>query len=322
VEWRSERRSPERLAQAEGSPELTRGLLTRRERFVEPDAESLSKPEPRRHAAESMTGLLANREPQTGAGIASLRDQERQGRQKFRGHTPWNHHSRRVMLARQVGDPGGEPDAGIGFDPAAFPKKGTKSVGVARQGGGRLGKVENCQVGVSRAERSRKGHAIVQVRRSLPAAGAKARPSRRGTGLPKTIPSAPVTTWRGRSWPSAENAGRRPGSQAMTSWAEPRVFAGKGGPSAQGIGWGCPRPPGSATSTAPFRNRREADDAPRVPSGQGTPGVQRCRKGLAWTKFDVRDGEKRPLVIEAVKRRVRAWKESGGVGPDKVLLLT
>jgi SRSO17 transposase len=34
------------------------------------------------------------------------------------------------------------------FDPSAFAKKGTKSVGVARQWCGRLGKVENCQVGV------------------------------------------------------------------------------------------------------------------------------------------------------------------------------
>ena len=36
----------------------------------------------------------------------------------------------------------------IVFDPSAFAKKGTKSVGVARQWCGRLGKVENCQVGV------------------------------------------------------------------------------------------------------------------------------------------------------------------------------
>ncbi len=34
------------------------------------------------------------------------------------------------------------------FDPSAFPKKGPASVGVQRQWCGRLGKVENCQVGV------------------------------------------------------------------------------------------------------------------------------------------------------------------------------
>jgi SRSO17 transposase len=63
-------------------------------------------------------------------------------------------------LARQVGDELGEPDALIVFDPSAFAKKGTKSVGVARQWCGRLGKVENCQVGVYMGYVWRKGHGI------------------------------------------------------------------------------------------------------------------------------------------------------------------
>ncbi len=45
----------------------------------------------------------------------------------------------------------------IVFDPSAFAKKGTKSVGVARQWCGRLGKVENCQVGIYMAYVSRNG---------------------------------------------------------------------------------------------------------------------------------------------------------------------
>jgi hypothetical protein len=42
----------------------------------------------------------------------------------------------------------------------------------------------------------------------------------------------------------------------------------------------------------------------------------------AWTTIDVRDGEKGPLVIEAVKRRVQARTQTGGTGPDEVLFLT
>ena len=52
-----------------------------------------------------------------------------------------------AALAGQVGQDLGEPDGVIVFDPSAFAKKGTKSVGVIRQWCGRLGKVENCQVG-------------------------------------------------------------------------------------------------------------------------------------------------------------------------------
>ena len=52
----------------------------------------------------------------------------------------------------------------IVFDPSAFAKKGAKSVGVARQWCGRLGKVENCQVGVYMGYVSRMEHALVDFR--------------------------------------------------------------------------------------------------------------------------------------------------------------
>jgi hypothetical protein len=42
----------------------------------------------------------------------------------------------------------------------------------------------------------------------------------------------------------------------------------------------------------------------------------------AWTRLDVRDGEKGPLVVEAVKLRVRARNETGGEGPDELLFIT
>src|SRR5260370_7386253 len=43
---------------------------------------------------------------------------------------------------------GAEVGAGLYIDESAFEKKGEKSVGVARQWNGRLGKQDNCQVGV------------------------------------------------------------------------------------------------------------------------------------------------------------------------------
>jgi SRSO17 transposase len=42
----------------------------------------------------------------------------------------------------------------------------------------------------------------------------------------------------------------------------------------------------------------------------------------AWTTIEVRDGEKGPLTVEAVKCRVRARTPTGGTGPDEVLFLT
>ena len=42
----------------------------------------------------------------------------------------------------------------------------------------------------------------------------------------------------------------------------------------------------------------------------------------AWIKIDVRDGEKGPLVIEAVKCRVQARTDTGGTGSDEILFIT
>jgi hypothetical protein len=54
------------------------------------------------------------------------------------------------------------------FDPSAVAKSGTASVGVARQWCGRLGKVENCQVGIYLGYVSRHEHALVDRRLYLP----------------------------------------------------------------------------------------------------------------------------------------------------------
>jgi len=58
----------------------------------------------------------------------------------------------------------GEPDGVLMFDESGFVKKSTDSVGVARQYGGTLGKVENCQVGVFAAYASRQGYALADKR--------------------------------------------------------------------------------------------------------------------------------------------------------------
>jgi SRSO17 transposase len=56
----------------------------------------------------------------------------------------------------------------ISADGCDFPKKGTESVGVARQYCGRLGKVDNCQAGVFIGYASSKGHALLDRRLFLP----------------------------------------------------------------------------------------------------------------------------------------------------------
>ena len=59
-------------------------------------------------------------------------------------------------------------DGVFSVDGSDFPKKGTESVGVARQYCGRLGKVDNCQAGVFVGYVSEKGHALLDRRLFLP----------------------------------------------------------------------------------------------------------------------------------------------------------
>jgi len=75
----------------------------------------------------------------------------------------WTYHQ---LVAAEMG----EPDGVLMFDETGFVKKGTDSVGVARQYCGPLGKVENCQVGVFAGYASRKGYALVDKRLFLPEA--------------------------------------------------------------------------------------------------------------------------------------------------------
>ncbi len=72
-----------------------------------------------------------------------------QSYQHFISESPWSHREVLDQVAHDVDAAFGEAqDRFLVVDESAIAKKGDKSVGVARQWNGRLGKVDNCQVGV------------------------------------------------------------------------------------------------------------------------------------------------------------------------------
>jgi SRSO17 transposase len=321
MERRYEARLQEMLAQAEVSPEMFQGLVERLEEFVEPYAASLNEPEQRRHAAEYVAGLLSRLEHKTSEGIAYLHGQERQGLQKFLGHAPWDHQPLAKVLARQVGEELGEPDAVLVFDPSAFPKKGTKSVGVARQWCGRLGKVENCQVGVFLAYVSRKEQALVNVRLYLPKEWTQDRDRRKEAGVPKEI------KFRTRHELALEMLDEC-GASLPHAWIAGDDEMGRPSQFREHL-----RTRGERYLLAVPSNTliRDLEVEPPEYSGRGrhpqSPFVRvdRWRAALpetAWTTVEVRDGEKGPLVLEMVTRRVQARTETGGTGPEELLVIT
>ena len=115
--------------------------------------------------------------------IAYAHDHDRQMYQVFVGQKEWDHHPMLNLLAQQVGEQFGDENAVIVLDPTSFPKQGKRSVGVARQWCGRLGKIENCQVAVCMSLASEKGHALVNVRLYMPKEWTRAR--KLAAGVPK-----------------------------------------------------------------------------------------------------------------------------------------
>jgi SRSO17 transposase len=308
MERRYQARLDELLDDAEIRPGLLRGLLPRLETFLEPFVRSLCCCEQRSNAHHYVSGLLSDLKSKDAESIAYLFDRERQGLQKFIGQAPWDHKPLIGELARQVGQRLGEPDGVLVFDPSAFVKQGKKSVGVARQWCGRLGKVENCQVGVFLGYVSHTGHALVDSRLYLPKEWTRDRKRMNEAGVPREIRFATrhelalsMLDEHGGLLPHRWVAGDD--EMGRSSWFRQQL-----------------RQRGERYLLAVPSNTLVRDlAAPEPPhSGQGrrrrTPFVRAdvWRAALAeddWETIDVRDGEKGPLRTQVAWTLVQAKTE-------------
>ena len=88
--------------------------------------------------------------------------------QRFLAESPWDDDVVIGRLQEYLGPRLGHPEAVWVLDGSDFPKQGVKSVGVARQYCGSLGKVANCQAGMFLAYVSLQGRALVDKRLYLP----------------------------------------------------------------------------------------------------------------------------------------------------------
>jgi SRSO17 transposase len=187
MERRFRIRLDELLIDAEVGSGLLRGVMPRLETFLQPFLATLRIEEQRINATHYVAGLMSDLDSKDVESIAYLHDRERQGLQKFIGQAQWHHRPLLTELTRQVSSDLGEADGILVFDPSAFPKKGSESVGVQRQWCGRLGKVENCQVGIYLGYISRQDHALVAMRLYLPKEWANRKRRRNKAGVPQEV---------------------------------------------------------------------------------------------------------------------------------------
>lgn len=88
--------------------------------------------------------------------------------QHFISESPWDHRELFKHVAQDVSENIGGPESVLSIDESAFTKKGVKSAGVGRQYNGRLGKVDNCQVGVFGALSNGINVGLIDARLYLP----------------------------------------------------------------------------------------------------------------------------------------------------------
>ena len=128
-----------------------RQLQRVRGRLVEFAAEmfaSMARKDQRRWGEVYLRGLMLDGKRKSIEPIAvRLEDGDEQCLQQFVNQSPWDEVAVRRALARRMSREL-EPQAWV-IDDTGFPKFGKMSVAVARQYSGALGKVGNCQIGVS-----------------------------------------------------------------------------------------------------------------------------------------------------------------------------
>ena len=296
------------LADAEVHPAVPRGVLSRLERFLEPFVPSLQRSEQAQHARHYVAGLLSDLPDKNAESIAYLHDQRREPLQQFLGQSPWDHRPWLAELARQAGQELGSPDGVLVFDPSAFAKKGAESVGVQRQWCGRLGKIDNCQVGVYLAYVGRSEHALVDVRLYLPEEWAKDRKRRAKAGVPQAVRfrtrhelALEMLDESGPLLPHAWVAGDD--EMGRCSWFRQQLRQ-------RGECYLLAVPSNTAVRDLrapdpPYTGRGGRPRAPFV-------GVDRWCAGLAesaWETIEVRAAERGPVVVQAVRALVQARTE-------------
>jgi SRSO17 transposase len=320
MERRFAARRDQLLADAEVDPRIPRGVLARLERFLDPFIELLQRSEQGGHARTYAAGLLSDLEYKNVESIAYLHDQEREPLQQFIGQSPWDHRPWLAELARQVGRELGEAGGVLVLDPSAFPKKGPESVGVQRQWCGRLGKIDNCQVGVYLSYVGGGEHALIDFRLYLPKEWAGDRKRRQKAGVPREVRfrtrhelALEMLDERGPLLPHAWVAGDD--EMGRCSWFRRQL-----------------RSRGECYLLAVPCNTSVRDlfaaDPPHAGRGrrprQPFTRVDRWCAGVAegaWRTIEVRAGEKGPVQVQAVWTLVQARTEGRASDVAEVLVV-
>jgi SRSO17 transposase len=303
------------LADAEVSAVQVSGCRRHLESFLKRYLPRFYRVEQHELARVVLQGKLSSLERKTSEPIAYQAGRQRKPVQHFVGAGCWDDESVMAELRQHVAEELADLDAVLVLDPSAFPKSGYDSCGVARQWCGRLGKIENCQIGVFLGYVSNAGQALVDRQIYLPRDWAEDPERREKTHVPESVPFQ-------ESWRIGLSLIDRSGPDLPFAWVAGDDEFGR-----------------CAAFRAELRYRRlqyvldvpcntQMRDLGEIPeSGRQRPpwrrvdGWAQAQPKSRWRKIRLGAGSKGPKVVWALEAWVQTKDEDGCVGPRERLVV-
>jgi SRSO17 transposase len=308
------------LDDAELSAADVRSCAGRLETFLARYLPRFYRTEHRGHTRTLLEGKLTGLERKTTEPIAAQAGQKRRPLQLFVGAGGWDDRAVLDELRRHVRAELGDPQAVFVLDNSGFPKKGTHSCGVDRQWCGRLGKVDNCQVGVFLAYVAPRGWALLDDRLYLNREWADDAVRRTKTAVPTEV------TFR-EKWRIGLDLLDRARADLPGRWVTADDEFGRCSELRAELRLRHLRYVLDVPSNTLVRNLSERRPATRPGGRPRRPVFERVDQWVArqpagrWRKVKVRDGEKGPREVKVLLATVQTKEEDGTVGPRERLVV-
>ena len=301
------------LDQTTVSAAALRPTIERLDAFLDRYRPHFLRSEQRANALLVLRGKLSGLERKTSEPLAREAGVPRRTIQQFVGAGCWDDAAVRAELQAHVAEQIGHADGVLIVDGMAVPKKGTASCGVARQWCGRLGKVDNCQVGVYLGYVARGGHALLDAQLYLPPERAADRDHRQKTHVPA------VVTFQ-EKWRLA--LALIAAATVPHGWVTGDDEFGRASAFREGLRSARQRYVLDVPSNTLVRDLRATRPAgTRVPPWENAAAWAARQPARAWRTITVRDGEKRPLRVQAVETMVQAKDDDGRAGARERLVV-
>jgi SRSO17 transposase len=280
-------------------------------RFIDRYKPLVTRSEQETHLEIYLEGLVGGLERKSIEPIATAHGLYRRPLQHFVGAGQWSDALIRAEMRQHVVEEIGNPEGVLVIDGSGFAKSGPESVGVARQWCGRLGKIDNCQIGIFLAYSAPGGIALLDGELYLPDHWVTDFERRAKCHVPLDVEFK-------TNWQLADALLERVAPDVPHAWitgddefGRPREFRDRLADRGERYLLEVP----SNTLV-----RRPSDWPGRAKKWRSVAHRKRRRPLDKWKRIKVRDGEKGPIEVFAFCTRVETQRD-GALPRQEVLLV-